>query len=173
MLRMDEANTNNEINTTESKNKNMKLLQIISVLIGAVATSMACTADDSFTSTLTLPANNTTQNRRHRSRELEPPPWAHDKIPDPDTSFRGNSGKLQRGVRCATRGRPVTNKELEEKVEQVRKERGHRALSTGSGEVQVIFHVIHDGTDGNIPKEMIDDQIAVLNAAYEGAGYSF
>jgi hypothetical protein len=157
------------------KIKNMKLLQIITVLIGAAATSMACTADDSFTSTstLTLPANNTTQNLRHRRRELEPPPWAHDKIPEPDTSFQGNSGKPQRGVRCATRGRPVTNK-LKEKVEQVRKkERGHRALSTGSGEVQVIFHVIHDGTDGNILQEMIDDQIAVLNTAYEGAGYSF
>ena len=125
----------------------MKLLQIITVLIGAAATSMACTAADSFTSTLTLPANNTTQNLRHRRRELEPPPWAHDKIPEPDTSFRGNSGKPQHGVRCATRGRPVTNKELKEKVEQVRKkERGHRALSTGSGEVQVICHVIHDGT---------------------------
>jgi len=65
----------------------------------------------------------------------------------PTPPSEGNSGKPQRGVRCATRGRPVTNKELEEKVEQVRKERGHRALSNGSGEVKVIFHVIHDGTD--------------------------
>jgi hypothetical protein len=143
----------------------MKLLQIITVLSGAAA-SIACTTD-SFTSALS--ANNTTQHLRHR--RLEPPPWAHDKIPDPDISFRGNSGNIQRGVRCATKGRPVTNEELQEKLKQVRKERDHRALSAGI--VSVIFHVIHDGLAGKIPDGTIKKQIAVLNAAYQGTGYSF
>ena len=39
--------------------------------------------------------------------------------------------------------------------------------------IPVAFHVIYSGTQGNVPQSQIDDQIAVLNAAYNAWGYSF
>ncbi len=39
--------------------------------------------------------------------------------------------------------------------------------------VQVHFHVVYDGTTGDIADRMISAQIAVLNAAYAGTGFSF
>jgi hypothetical protein len=44
------------------------------------------------------------------------------------------------------------------------------------GTIQVHFHVITRGpdeADGDIPRRFINDQMAVLNAAYEGSGLSF
>jgi hypothetical protein len=46
-----------------------------------------------------------------------------------------------------------------------------RAGATGL--VRVAWHVIHDGTNGNIPQSQIDAQIAYLNASYAGTGISF
>ena len=41
------------------------------------------------------------------------------------------------------------------------------------GIIQVAFHVIHNGTIGNIPQSWIDDQMLVLNAAYAPLGVTF
>lgn len=52
-----------------------------------------------------------------------------------------------------------------------------RAVEEGragaKGEVKIAWHVIHDGTDGNIPQSQIDAQIAYLNASYAGTGFTF
>lgn len=45
-------------------------------------------------------------------------------------------------------------------------------LYTG-GVIPVYFHVIHDGVKGNLSQADVDDQIAVLNAAYATTGWSF
>lgn len=44
------------------------------------------------------------------------------------------------------------------------------AAPTAEKNVNVYFHVIHmsDGTDGNVTQGMIDDQVTVLNAAFQG-----
>ncbi len=44
------------------------------------------------------------------------------------------------------------------------------------GNIKVFFHVVNKGTgvaNGNVKRTMIDDQIAVLNAAYAGTGWTF
>jgi len=38
----------------------------------------------------------------------------------------------------------------------------------GSVNVPVVVHVVHDGANGDVSQQLIDDQIAVLNAAYAG-----
>ena len=45
-------------------------------------------------------------------------------------------------------------------------------LYTG-GVISVYFHVIHDGVKGNLTQTQVNDQIAVLNAAYATTGWSF
>lgn len=42
-----------------------------------------------------------------------------------------------------------------------------------SATVNVYFHVITDGTKGNLSSTMINNQITVLNNAYAGTGFSF
>lgn len=42
-----------------------------------------------------------------------------------------------------------------------------------SADVPVYFHVITDGGSGDVSNAMINSQIAVLNDAYEGTGFSF
>ena len=49
------------------------------------------------------------------------------------------------------------------------------SAATG-GTINVYFHVINKGTgiaNGDVPLSQINDQIAVLNAAYAGSGFSF
>ena len=56
-----------------------------------------------------------------------------------------------------------------------------KARAAGTGEntgavIDVHFHVINQGEgieNGDVPKEMLEAQIKVLNEAYEGTGYSF
>jgi hypothetical protein len=46
------------------------------------------------------------------------------------------------------------------------------ALAVG-GQIKVAWHVIYNGTTGNIPQSQIDAQIAVLNQDFAGTGYTF
>jgi Pregnancy-associated plasma protein-A/IPT/TIG domain len=41
---------------------------------------------------------------------------------------------------------------------------------TGPRTIEVYFHVIHDGTTGNVPDAWITNQIQILTDAYQGAG---
>lgn len=51
------------------------------------------------------------------------------------------------------------------------------SASFAAVQIPVAFHVVYNSsrrsTEGNIPQSQIDAQIAVLNAAYAGTGYSF
>jgi hypothetical protein len=58
----------------------------------------------------------------------------------------------------------------------LRPESAFESLFTSPTYVNVYFHVINKGTgvsNGDITQKMIDDQIAVLNAAYNGVGVRF
>ena len=47
-----------------------------------------------------------------------------------------------------------------------------RQLHSG-GTIQVAFHVIYSGAEGNVSDSQIQDQIRELNHAYSGTGYRF
>ncbi len=50
------------------------------------------------------------------------------------------------------------------------------SLAATGGVINVYFHVVRKGTgaaNGDVPTSQINDQIAVLNAAYAGSGWSF
>lgn len=55
----------------------------------------------------------------------------------------------------------------------------HGGMKTAGGNIKIAWHVIYDGTTGNVPQATIDAQIAVLNSAYAGVpggantGYTF
>ena len=93
-----------------------------------------------------------------------------------DIHFMGPDGHVKRGERCATR--PITAKEqslIQAEVDAWIAANG--ANLKAAGNINVAFHVIYSqrrGVEtGNIPQQWIDDQIAVLNAAYAGTGFSF
>ena len=93
-------------------------------------------------------------------------------VPSPNVHYLGADGKIARGVRCAT---PSASPELRRVYEGVlaggmRSIHGPAASTTN---IPVAFHVIHDGTEGNIPDSMIEDQMDVLNAAFASSGFSF
>jgi hypothetical protein len=88
-------------------------------------------------------------------------------------------GKLERGVRCAT----VNPSRGEIDAVQATLDAAGFALPELTGctppanvLIPVRWHVIRAGTavsQGNIPDSMIIDQINVLNAAFQGTGFSF
>ena len=90
--------------------------------------------------------------------------------------FQDQASFVAAGKRCGT---PQKNEEEMEAIESDLELAGFSpkfgALATG-GTINVYFHVINKGTgiaNGDIPLSMINDQIAVLNAAYGYWGYSF
>lgn len=98
-------------------------------------------------------------------------------VPGPDIHFFGAEGRAERGVRCAV---PTPSREEVEAVEATladfRKYYGEQASAAVSWSIPVRWHVVRSGTaasQGNIPDSMINQQITVLNNAYQGTGFSF
>lgn len=50
---------------------------------------------------------------------------------------------------------------------------GQNPEAAVGGQIKVAWHVIYDGSTGNIPQSQIDAQIAYLNSTYSGTGYTF
>jgi hypothetical protein len=93
-----------------------------------------------------------------------------------DTHFLSDSGDLVRGRRCATpEDSAQQSRAIQRQIDTWMQTNG---FGNGAPEatinIPVAFHVIYanNGT-GNVPGSQIDDQIAVLNAAYAGTGFSF
>jgi len=92
-------------------------------------------------------------------------------VPGPDVHLLSAKGEQVRGVRCAT---PHVTPEQAAAVEQVlERYRQERPDKKGDVIVPVVFHVIHDGTEGNVSDALIDAQLRVLNDAFAGTGFSF
>ena len=67
-----------------------------------------------------------------------------------------------KGVKVNSRG----------KVSKGKPPGGGGGTFTGA-EIPVHWHVITDGSTGEVPTERLDDQISVLNVAYAGSGFTF
>lgn len=105
--------------------------------------------------------------------------------PDETFVFQGEEWASQRdfvqyGRRCQT-VHPDADTAAELEMEflnelSLRPESAFESLFTSPTYVNVYFHVINKGTgisNGDITQTMIDNQIAVLNAAYNGVGVKF
>src|SRR5687767_3929812 len=93
--------------------------------------------------------------------------------PSPDVHFLGPRGNIQRGVRCGTASPSRAEAQaVERQLAGMRAIYGE-ARPGGAISIPVVFHVIHDGAAGNVPEAMLDDQIAVLNAAFQSSGFEF
>ncbi len=93
-----------------------------------------------------------------------------------DVHYLDDHGDLIRGTRCgAPAVDPRTAEAVDAYVQRYIAENG--APEKAAGSINVAFHVIYKTrrgtTTGNVPQSQIDNQIAVLNAAYAGTGFSF
>jgi len=99
-------------------------------------------------------------------------------LPSPDIEFRGCGGALRPGVRCAA---DTVNPTRDPATTALRAPILFSSRLTTAGltttAVPVAFHVVYtvkrEQEVGNIPDSQINEQIAVLNAAYAGTGFSF
>lgn len=94
-----------------------------------------------------------------------------------DIHFMGADGQVQRGRRCATPNLTAAEKlQIQSDIEAFGGV-GNSLFTRAAIQIPVAFHVIYKsrrGTvTGNVPQAWVDDQIAVLNAAYAGTGFSF
>jgi hypothetical protein len=89
--------------------------------------------------------------------------------PGPDVHIFGAHGNLERGVRCGTER---TAPEQMAEVERIAAARAAEGIPLATS-IPVVFHVIHNGSEGNIPDSMINSQLQVLNQAFSGTGFSF
>jgi hypothetical protein len=77
---------------------------------------------------------------------------------------------------CGTdESREIVDRQEQDRATKVKKqrERGQAGAKTTSGVVNVYFHVITDGTNGDIGNTDISSQMRVLNDAYAPWGWSF
>ena len=98
------------------------------------------------------------------------PAFAQGVAPGPDIHFKGPQGEIVRGVRCAAE---KVAPEVQSEVDRVLAEARASGRPPGDLTIPVVFHVIHNGPEGNIPASMINAQMSVLNQAFQGTGFSF
>src|SRR5262245_57827938 len=76
----------------------------------------------------------------------------------------------RRSRTCAT---PEPTAEERAKLTVFQRTLTQRLSATVGGTIQVAFHVIHDGDQGNVPDEQIREQIRELNHNFLGTGFRF
>jgi hypothetical protein len=132
--------------------------QVISVVMAALATS--CHGDPD------TPGD---------GEELLPSALRRD---DKDDKVRGPFGPHGK-VRCSTRqpeDAELARVAREVEAQTARRPGGGGGPAVTGGVINVYFHVINQGSgvaNGDVPDSMILDQVAVLNGAYAGTGWSF
>jgi len=95
--------------------------------------------------------------------------------PGADMHYMKN-GRIERGVRCGTANPSREEVAAVERTLADAKLFFDAAAAAANVSIPVRWHVIRSGnsvSQGNIPDSWIDDQIDVLNAAYQGTGFSF
>ncbi|HLT45724.1 MAG TPA: M43 family zinc metalloprotease [Rubricoccaceae bacterium] len=105
-----------------------------------------------------------------QAQRLQAPPSHQDLAPD--TQFQTASGAWQPGVRCAVPdATPEEMAAVRAEVDAFLAQQGGTIEAGGTVTIPVAFHVVNSGTtvgQGNITDQMINDQIEVLNEAYDG-----
>jgi hypothetical protein len=92
--------------------------------------------------------------------------------PGPDIHFFKN-GRVERGVRCAAeRATREQAAEIDRIIANLVAE-GAVDAAPAAATIPVVFHVIHNGTEGDVPEAWLDEQVQVLNDAYSGTGFTF
>jgi hypothetical protein len=88
-----------------------------------------------------------------------------------DASFASQADFIAAGKRCSTQTPTSFEVDLiENEIAEIKEAiNGHKMATT----INVYWHVIHDGANGDIPVAWINDSLSVLNNAYAGTGYSF
>ena len=84
---------------------------------------------------------------------------------------RANESALTRAL--AAKGLAKNAKGQAARTTAAKPSTGAAAAAFAATTVPVYFHVITDGTNGKVTSQQINNQIAVLNAAYANAGFSF
>ncbi|MFP2924546.1 zinc metalloprotease [Pyxidicoccus sp. 3LG] len=106
------------------------------------------------------------------SKEEQSP--AESKGPESSQEATQSKVKPDASERCGTR--PLTAEEEARVQEDVARHANSGFASVTGGVINVYFHVINRGTgvaNGDLTTTMINDQMAVLNAAYAPWGWSF
>jgi hypothetical protein len=90
--------------------------------------------------------------------------------PGPDVHiFTGRA--IERGVRCAAE---QVGPERRAEIDRIVAARLAQGLSVAEAvSIPVVYTVIHNGTEGNVPDSWLAAQTQVLNQAFQGTGFSF
>jgi hypothetical protein len=93
-----------------------------------------------------------------------------------DVHFLDESGRIVLGRRCAAPDlSPELRSEAEAAIADFQRLFGDTASATTAWSIPVRFHVVYNpsNNEGNISNTMINNQISVLNSAFQGTGFSF
>jgi hypothetical protein len=115
-----------------------------------------------------------------RAQDAESVAWPEEGPPEglaaegrrDDVLFLGAAGELVRGTRCAVEDPPAAMQALVEAEIEPWLESPAAAVEV-TRTIDVVVHVISNGTTGNVTATAIDRQIAVLNAAYARVNLAF
>lgn len=88
----------------------------------------------------------------------------------PFGSPRGNDGGLMNGRGCAS---PEPTTMEQDAVGTALRRFIEEGRANATGQIKVAFHVIYNGTTGNVPQSQIDAQMTYMNQRYAGTGFSF
>ncbi len=90
-----------------------------------------------------------------------------------DIHFLGADGQIVRGQRCATQPLPPELRRAADRMVSEFQAVWGAATAPVTASIPVWFHVIHDGSEGDVSSQLINAQMDVLNAAFAGSGFSF
>jgi hypothetical protein len=117
---------------------------------------------------------------RLRTRTPRPPSLAEvhaADAPNPDdagpfewhgVTYKNEKAFIDSGRRCGTHVRP----DVVEGAERYATANAAK-LAVDGGVIDVYFHILHNGAQGNVSDAVVEAQIDVLNAAYADTGWSF
>ena len=92
-------------------------------------------------------------------------------------SYLGANGQVAEGLRCGTPSPSHAQRDkMQADLNRFLSQKGFQAQALqGPVTVPVAFHVVthSDGTTGDVSNAQIDDQLAVLNSAYNGTSFGF
>ena len=91
-----------------------------------------------------------------------------------DIHFLDGKGNLVRGKRCAhVDPTPEEQAKIQAEIDQRLLDPAFMLNAKAGNVVNVAWHVVTDGNQGNVSDQMIANQMQVLNNAYAGTGFSF